>query len=233
MIISRNERYIKRRKTLGQYSGYLAILILGGGMYVSFRYQEQIIFSFLALIFGFTLSQISVFYTNRFGRSPRPDQELENALKGLDDRYVLYHYRTAVSHLLVGPAGVLILLPYYQKGKITYDEKKKRWKRAGGNAYLRFFAQDSIGRPSLDIAAAKKDLTKELLKIPDFELPELRAVLIFSNEKAEVEADNAPEATLHISQVKKYVRKEAKSDRSLSMPVVKTVQDALGLPAAD
>ncbi len=229
MKIIRDEKYIKRRKTIGQYSGILAIFILGGGMYLSIQFQEQILYSFLSLVFGFTLSQISVFYTNRFGRSPRPDQKIDAALKGLDDRYALYHYQTAVSHLLVGPAGIWVLLPFYQKGKIIYDQEKERWKRIGGNFYLKFFAQDSIGRPSQEIRNARKAVNKMLAKIPGLEAPQPRAALLFTSEKARVEAEHAPTPTLHINQLKKMIRKEAKGDRSLSMTVVRTVQDALEL----
>lgn len=112
MIIVRNEKLIKRNTQIGKYSGIIAIAILGGGMYLSFQYQDQIIYSMVALILGFILSQVGIFYTNRFGRSPRPDQELDNALKGLDDQYVLYHYQSPVDHLLIGPAGIWILFPH-------------------------------------------------------------------------------------------------------------------------
>ena len=147
MIIVANERLIKRNKMIGNVCGISAIVILGLGMYVSFKFQEMMFLSLAALVLGFTLSQIGIFYTNRFARSPRPDEELDAALKGLDDQYALYHYQSPVTHLLVGPAGLWVLYNFHQKGKIVYDEKKGRWKKVGGNFYLRFFAQDTIGRP--------------------------------------------------------------------------------------
>jgi hypothetical protein len=229
MIILRNEKLIKRNTLIGRYSGILSIAILAGGMYLSFRYQEQIYYSLAALVIGFTLSQVGILYSNRFGRSPRPDQQLDQALKGLDDQYTLYHYRTPVSHLLVGPAGVWILLPYSQKGKIIYEEEKGRWKRLGGNFYLRFFAQDTIGKPTQDIKDAQKSLHKSLTKIPNIDLPVIKTALVFTNENVTVEADNAPSPTVHARQLKKLIRKEAKSPESLSTPVRKTIQDYYGL----
>jgi hypothetical protein len=147
MIIVRNEKLITRNNRIGKYSGILSIAILAAGMYISFKYQEQMYYSLLALIVGFTISQIGIFYSNRFGRSPRPDEQLDAALKGLDDDYALYHYQSPVSHLLVGPAGVWLMLPFTQKGKIIYNEKRGSWKKIGGNFYLSFFAQYSIGSP--------------------------------------------------------------------------------------
>ncbi len=229
MIIVRNEKLIKRNTQIGKYSGIISIAILGGGMYISFRYQDLVMYSLVALIVGVTLSQVGIFYSNRFGRSPRPDQELDNALKGLDDQYALYHYQSPVTHLLVGPAGIWILFPHSQKGKIIFDEKKGRWKKIGGNLYLRFFAQDSIGNPAQEINSAIKRLQKGLGKIPDFEFPIIKSALVFTNERAEVDADNAPYPTLHARQLKKVIRKEAKGDTALPMPILKTVQDFLGL----
>jgi len=229
MIIVRNERLIRRNKKIANYSGIISILVLGGGMYVSFKYQEMINLTLAALVVGFVLSQVGIFYTNRFARSPRPDEEIDGALKGLDDSYALYHYQSPVTHLLVGPAGLWILYTFPQKGKIIYDESKGRWKKKGGNFYLRFFAQDTIGRPDQDIDKDQERLAKALSKIPEFEVPEIRSALIFSNENAIVEADNAPAPTLHARQLKKLLRKEAKGDSALPTHTVKTIQDFLGL----
>ena len=229
MIIVRNEKLVTRNNRIGKYGGILSIVILAAGMYISFRYPEQITYSLLALLVGFTLSQIGIFYANRFGRSPRPDEELDAALKGLDDQYALYHYQSPVSHLLVGPAGLWMMLPYPQKGKIVYNEKRGRWKKIGGNLYLRFFAQDSIGSPEMEISSGIKRIQKSLSGIPELELPKIQAALIFTDEKAVVEADNAPYPTLHARQLKKLIRKEAKGEYSLTTAGRKTIQDYLGL----
>lgn len=229
MKIITNEKLIKRNATIGKYSGFLSLLILGGGLYVSFQHPELVWLSLTALILGFIISQMSMYYVNRWGRSPRPDEALDAALKGLDDRYAIYHYTAPASHLLVGPAGVWALLPYHHKGKITYNEEKERWKREGGNLYMRIFAQDSIGRPSKDIDLERQDVQKALSEIPDFEVPPIRAALIFTSEEAEVEAEDAPSPTLHALQLKKFIRKRAKSSEALSMVDVRTIQDHLGM----
>jgi len=233
MIIVRNEKLVTRNSRIGTYSGIISIVILGVGMYISFKYPDLISWSIAALVGGFTLSQIGIYYSNRFGRSPRPDESLDSALKGLDDQYALYHYQSPVTHLLVGPAGLWILFPFPQKGKIVYNERKGRWKKVGGNAYLKFFAQDNIGSPDKEIISSTNRLNKALMKIPDFEVPEIKSALIFSDENAEVEADNAPVPTLHARQLKKLIRKEAKGDKSLPVPTVKTIQDYLGLKSID
>lgn len=227
MKIHKDEQKIKRLADIGKYTGIASLVVLGGGMYLSFRDATQVWFPLMALILGFVLSQVSIYFTNLFGRTPRPDQELDDALKGLDDRYAIFHYTTPVSHFLIGPAGAWILLPYHQKGIITYNEEKGRWDRQGGNLYLKFFAQDSIGRPSREIESAKDKMRDVFHEIPDFEPPPLHAALIFTHEEAQVEADQAPSPTLHALQLKKFIRQQEKGKRSLSMNVVRTMQDAL------
>jgi hypothetical protein len=229
MIIVRNQKLIKRNRQIGSISGILAIIVLGLGMYASFKYQDQISYSLIALVLGLLLSQIGMYYANRFGRTPRPDQELDAALKGLDDQYTLYHYQSPVDHLLIGPAGVWILLPFPNKGKVVYNESKMRWEKLGGNLYLRFFAQDNIGRPDREIEKGMRSLRKELSSVPELEIPEIKAALVFTEENAEVEADEAPYPTVHALQLKKLIRKEAKGSESLPLPTVKTLQDHFGL----
>jgi len=229
MIIVSNQKLIKRNQQIGSFSGVLAIIVLGLGMYASFKYQDQISYSLIALVLGLLLSQIGMYYANRFGRTPRPDQELDAALKGLDDQYALYHYQSPVDHLLVGPAGVWMLLPFPNKGKVIYNDSKKRWEKLGGNLYMRFFAQDNIGRPDKEIEKSMRSLRKELERVPELEVPEIKAALVFTEENAEVEANDAPYPTIHALQLKKLIRKEAKGSESLPIPTVKTLQDHFGL----
>jgi hypothetical protein len=138
-----------------------------------------------------------------------------------------------VDHLLVGPAGVWLLLPFPNKGKVVYNERKQRWEKIGGNLYLRLFAQDTLGRPDKDIERGLRTLQKDLSRIPEVKLPKLRAALVFTEEKAEVDAENAPYPTLHALQLKKLIRKEAKGDQSLPAATVKTIQDHLGLESKE
>ncbi len=118
-----NEKLVKRNRVAGQVLTIASLAILGLSLYLSFQASSQYIsYSFLGLILGFILSQVGIYFTNRWGRHPRPDEIIDNSLKGLDDKYSLYHYVTPVSHLLLGPAGIWIILPYSQGGTITYEK---------------------------------------------------------------------------------------------------------------
>jgi hypothetical protein len=233
MNIITNEKLVKRNRRIAQVCSIGGLVILVGGMILSFRNPEQISISFGALIIGFLLSQIGIYYTNRFGRSPRPDEHLNLALKGLDSKYSLFHYATPASHLLVGPAGVWVLFPRNQRGKITFS--KGRYHQKGGNLYLKLFAQEGLGRPELELAYEVEKVQNYLEKsLGEGNVPAINAALVFTNEQAEVEvkdSDQPPAATLQVGKLKEFIRKSAKS-KPVSMDKIDALQDLL-LPEKD
>jgi hypothetical protein len=154
---------------------------------------------------------------NRWGRSPRPDEKIDTGLKGLHSEFNMYHYAAPVSHLLVGPSGVWILLPYHQGGKVEY--KKNRWKLSGGGfmqGYMRIFGQEGLGRPELDAEGEAQTLKKFFAKkMDEAEIPEIKSILVFTNDDVEVDAGDSPIPAMKLKQLKEFLRQGAKN-RTLS-----------------
>src|SRR4030043_580272 len=194
----RNDKLIKRNRLLGQIATISGLLVLAGGMFVSFKFTQFAALSWIALLVGFALSQIGLYNGNRWGRSPRPDELINQALKSLSDQYSLYHYLSPAAHLLVGPAGIWVLVPYHQVGKIVFE--KGRWRQKGGGfmqRYLRAFAQEGIGRPDLEGPAEVQAIIRYLNKsLPDKEIPEPRCASGNSTEKSDLYACGAPPPTI-------------------------------------
>lgn len=212
MKIVKDEKKIRRNSIIGQVASLGGLAILAGGMFISFRSPELIGLAWLALLVGFTLSQVGIFFGNRWGRRPRPDEHLDNALKGLDDRHTLYHYMTPAPHLLVGPSGIWVLLPRHQVGRITFE--KGRFKQKGGGllqGYLRIFAQEGLGQPDLELTSTIQTLQRFLKKkLPDEEVPAIQGVVVFTNEKAQLETENAPIQVVSAKKLKELIRKKSK-----------------------
>jgi hypothetical protein len=215
MKIIKNEKLIKRNATIGNWTSLAALAILGGGMYISFKRQELFVYSLIALLVGFTLTQIGMYMGNRFGRSPRPDEKLDAGLKGLQNEFVMYHYTTPASHLLVGPAGVWVVMPYHQRGQVEY--KKNRWQIKGGGflqGYMRIFGQEGLGRPDVEIDGELRSLNKYLSKKMDAsQLPEINALMVFTNDDVEINGEDAPVPALKLKQVKDFMRQKAKEKK--------------------
>ena len=212
MKIIKNEKLIKRNSKIGQYTSLGALVVLGVGMYISFTRPELFVWAVGALLVGFTLTQVGMYFGNRWGRSPRPDERLDAGLKGLPGDFVIYHWTTPVAHLLVGPAGVWVLLPYHQRGHVTY--RKNRWRMAGGGFlqnYMRLFGQEGIGRPDLETEAEINSVRKAFAKeMEEDEIPEIKAALVFTTDGVEIEAEEAPMPALPLKKLKEFMRNKAK-----------------------
>ena len=219
MKIIKNEKKIKRNATIGNWTSLLALVVLAGGMYISVKRTDLFIYALIALLLGFTLTQIGMYMGNRYGRSPRPDEKLDAGLKGLPGDYTIYHYMTPVSHLLVGPTGVWLLMPYHQRGQVTY--KNNRWQISGGGflqSYMRIFGQESLGRPDIEIQSETKLLESHFAKhMDESQIPEIKSIMIFTNDQTEIVAEDAAIPALKLKQLKDYIRQKAKGNTLSAM----------------
>ena len=215
MKIYSNEKLIKRNNRLGQIASILSLIVLGVGMYFSFRDTEgnYIALTFGALIIGFLIFQFGNYYLSRWGKSPRPDELITAALKGLDDRYSLYHYVTPLFHLLVGPTGVYALLPYNQAGRLYYDEQRNRWRQKGGNAFLKLFGNEGLGRPDMEAKYAQSDLVSYVKKLGLDPAPLTdNVIIVFTNAKADISIENSPSFAVTGEKLKEFLRKKMKEN---------------------
>ncbi|HVF24294.1 MAG TPA: hypothetical protein VNA23_00305 [Anaerolineales bacterium] len=232
MKIIKNEKRINRNGRIGRWSILAALIILGTGMYLSVTNNtdpQMFTFSAVALIVGFVLMQIGIYMGNRYGRSPRPDEKLDTGFKGLNHDFVLYHYSTPVSHLLLGPAGVWVLLPYHQRGQATF--KKNRWKMSGGGfaqAYMRIFGQEGLGRPDLEASSEITVLKKYLAKhIDQAEIPQINALMVFTSDDVEIDGEDATIPALKVKQIKEFIRKRVK-DKTITPNVLSKIKSLFG-----
>jgi hypothetical protein len=234
MKIATNRKLIKRNSRIGQITSLIALGILAAGMYITFKMPEKVGYSLGALLFGFFLSQIGMYYGNRWGRSPRPDEILDKGLKGLGRDYSIYHYSTPTPHLLVGPGGLWILLHYYQGGSITYE--KKKWRQKGGGFiqnYLKIFGQENIGRPDIEASSEINGLKKYLSKLlPDLEIPEINSAAIFSNPTVKLVVNDAPITSLTPKDFKDLLKLRGK-ENPLQQSTLKMIQDVFPKPDSE
>ncbi|MBL8098444.1 MAG: hypothetical protein JNK81_04640 [Anaerolineales bacterium] len=229
MKIIKNEKVISRNSKIAQWTSLGALGVLGLGMYLSIARPELFAYSLVCLVVGFLMTQVGMYMGNRWGRSPRPYEKIDTGLKGLHSEFHLYHFASPVSHLLVGPAGVWVLLPYHQGGKIYYE--KNRWKNKGGGffaGYMRLFGQEGLGRPDLEaeteIEIVKKFFRKNIAD--ENAIPEVKAALVFTNDNVEVEANDSPLPAMKLKQLKEFMRQMSKN-RALSSTKIAEITSLL------
>ncbi len=245
MRLITHESLIKRNSFIGRTASLAGLVILLAGLIISILAppgsQPKTSFAPLAalvsrpefqylplitLLVGFLLSQVGILFSNRWVRPPRPDEALDAALKGLDDRHVLYHYRLHASHVLVAPSGVYVLLPKRQGGEITYANS--RWRQKGHNRFLAFFAQEGLGNPTAELEVEVKLLEGFLeKKLPDAKI-EVKGIIVFTDIGATVQADAAPAPVLHTKKVKEYIRRQPKAP-TLTPAMMAQLNEAIGV----
>jgi hypothetical protein len=211
MKIIENTKLINRNKKISKYSSYGALALLALGFYFTLKEDTtSMIYSLVALLLGLVVWQVSMFFTSRWGAKVCPHELITSALKGLDDKFTLYHYATPVSHFLTSPSGLWILLPVMASGKVSY--KNGKWAQKGGSFFLKMFSLDSLGRPDTEAGLEIRDLQKALVK-HDIEIdPEvIRPLALFFNKNVTLDLKDAPITCLSSDKAKDFLLKKLKT----------------------
>ena len=204
-----NEKLIKKNKTIGQVTTFASLAVLAIGLVFAFgKDMTKILYSYIALIIGFVLSQVGMYFSTLFGRSPRFDELFKGAFEKLRHEYTFYVYSSPVPFLLLGPCSIWVPIPLTASGKISYENGK--WKQQGGNFMMKLFGQEGIGRPvqevSANTAAIRKFLTEK--GIPEEEQPEIKHVLVVLMKNTIVgEISEAPIPVVNLEDLKRSVRR--------------------------
>ena len=232
MKLSINNKLIERNKKIAQITLYISLAMLSIGFIWTLKNTEpsKSLTGYLILIPAYLLVQISIFMSNRWGKSPRPDEIVSQALKGLDNKYTLYNYTTGVPHLLVGPMGVWIINPYNHKGKISYNIKKNQYQQTGGpNFIAKYFAQEGLPNISKEIISLQKDLKKYFSNQSIRNEEEPRVINLFYSDEVILEITNAPEINIKSNKLKEFIRTYIKKTK-ISSDNIEKLKNQLPMP---
>lgn len=216
MQIIRDEGLARRRKKTGNIASVVGIAVILGGMIFSYvapgrnvASQLLIYVPLLTLLVGFLISSIGMYYVNRWGRSPRPDEVLDRSLKGLGREYKLYHFALPAPHVLLTPGGPLVLVIKFEAGEFTVDEDKWR-QRFSAMRILGFMGREGLGNPTKD-AGYFVDRMRQFLEknLPDVEDVPVSAAIVFTADKVVLNVGETSIPPLRASKLKGYLRSQA------------------------
>ncbi len=211
MQVYRNDQFIQRRAKLGRYANLGGMGILLVGLIINLSAQMTGLWlSMLALIVGFGLYQVGMYFTIRYGRPDRPDQVLVRALKGFDNRYYLFQFTSPTGNVLVTPNACLVFTVKMQGKNIQYRNGK--WHHPmGWSGFFLWLVGDSLGNPSKEAEGEADTLRRYLAKkLPGVEVP-IQPVIVFGNSAAEVDAGDSRIPALHFKKLKDWLRGPGKS----------------------
>lgn len=230
MKIVLNEKLVKRNKTMTQvtFFGALAVLVMGFIIMMQNGTYLSMMLAVVALFAGYILSRINIRLTNQWNKSPRPDEAISLALKGLGEKYTLYHYSSPASHLLVGQSGIWVILPFDQDGKVSYISEKKKWTfKQNGNFFHTIFSPETLGDPKKELQVELKRLNIWLKEIEIPNIPEPRTLLVFLHEKTTLEVQGYPDPAMKVDKIKDFLRKQVIT-RPEQLTAVTQIQSLLG-----
>ncbi len=223
-----NDKLIKRNKLIGNITSFLGIGILAAGLILNLKpTPTRTIISFVALIVGFIVAQVSTYFVGKFGRSPRFDEIMTDNLSKLNNTYSFYVYSSPVPMLLVGPSRIWLPIPVSASGEISYD---KKWRQRGGSFIMKLFGQESIGRPGQDVKSQESQIQELLSKnLEENEIPPIRSILVTFNPKGTIgDVENAPTTIVESGALRRSIRKvDRKTEEEISPEVLNKINDLL------
>ena len=201
-----NERRIKVNSDIGRWASLGGLGVLIAGMVISIRNPGLVWVSMASLAVGFFASVVGAYYANHWTRTPRADEILTQALKGISNQYHMYHYLLPVPHVLLGPSGLFLFRAYLHEGPIHYDGKKWKQKRTLVR-FLGFSGQDSLVDPVKDALYDVERLRRWLAKrTPEQQIPEIIPFIVFVRDGAELDIAETEVPVLRHKQLKRIIR---------------------------
>ncbi len=204
MRVTTNDKLIARRRRLGTYASFGGLGVLVLGMLASLQVQ-YVWYSLIALIGGFLLAQFGNYNLRRWGRSPRPDQVIETALKGFDDRYHFYAWALPEPYVLLSPQGIYSFVTKDQGGEIAVHGSQWRSKLSLGRVLL-MFAQEGLGNPTGEALESASRLGAWIKSsLPDV-TADVQPVVVFINPRVQLNVTEPTVPVLDAGSLKKWLR---------------------------
>ena len=242
MVSIKNFKRIATLRRVSQISTMVGLGALVGGFIAGFT--GQLILQYLGLIFGLLLSQVAAYLTPTYVASPRPDEALDEALGKAVKQGRIYHHVLPVSHVLLTPAGPIILHTCHQGGDISVIKNKRgddKWIQTRANIIRRIFGRESIGNPTRDAEIMIKRLAvfirKNAPQIQDEELP-IGVIILFTLKRPKngsgftLDLAEASFPAMHVSKLRGYLRAQGTGE-PLRPDVYAALEEAFDAKAAD
>jgi hypothetical protein len=216
MQIIRDDSLVARRKKIGTVTSLLGIGIIVGGMVFTWvapnkDVPEQLLLyvPLLTLLLGFILSNIGVYFSNRWGRTPRPDEILDKSLKGLNREHKLYHFSLPAPHVLLTPGGPVVLVIKYEGGK--YSVKDGKWRQGFSlMRLLSFMGREGLGNPTKDADYQVERMRRFLTKYaPELQDVSISVIVVFVADQVVLDVGETSIPVLRAAKLKGFLRSQA------------------------
>lgn len=223
-----NRPYVRRRRALSRLMMYAGIGSAVAGLVISLALPTYIYYALLAGIAGGLVAQIGGAFFGRFGTTPRIDQVLDASLKGLDDRYAVFHYLLGCDHALITPAGLFAVIPRLEDGRIRFEHAQWTQEAPRGGLLRRGPRLRRLRGLDREAERAARFLARAVRKhLPDARELDVEPLLVFLRENAHVESEGSPLHAIHVKKLKSRLR-QMKKGSALHPDAIRALAEELG-----
>lgn len=198
----------RRQATLLSVVG-IAVLLLG--LYFNFQPGPQrVLYAYFALLIGSVLSWVGVSMADQWVRPPRANDALAEVMKGASAAYALYHWVLPAEHVLLTPAGLILIRVFNIEGAVTVRGAK--WRDA--RPFLRKLF--SLGRQPVRnperLLAEQAAALKSALVARDASLADvpMQPLGLFTNRRVELTVEEPQPLALRADALRDWLRADGK-----------------------
>ena len=218
MKVATNTKLIEQRSKWAKRIAPLTMVFLVGGLITNFLSVNQPEYfrpTMVLLALGFVSAIISSHLVNTWVREPRADQVLTQLLKKFGNDYMLFNYTSPVSHVLIAPSGLYVIVVKKHDGQITVNgrrfSRKFTWRR-----FFRLLADEGMGAPMTDAEKQMRKMHSYLSKnLTDEDIPEINPLIFFSNKDVDLTIIDPALPVVTTKEFKAYIREQSK-ERAIS-----------------
>jgi hypothetical protein len=226
MQLVANQQLVKNRVRLGTAFHLAALAVFGIGLFASLQVdttRELPVASWVAIVVGMVLYTLGQTQLRRWGPRHRQEEQLGQAIRGLDDRYKLYAFLSSSlpDYILVSPAGVQVLLARHESGAVTCV--RDQWKKSSSGV-LGLFGP-SLGNPTADAQRQVKRI-REVLAAENLGDVPTSALVVFTNPRVQLRVEGCSVTVTRLKELKDVLRRAAGKGQNvaLSAPRIREVQ---------
>ena len=197
---------IRRRSLLSNVMSVGGLLTLLASVILPLFIPSLTNLSFALMIAGLGVSMVGIYFANRWVRKPRPEEQLNKALKSLSDSCHLYHYPDLpCDHILLTPSSVMILETVGFGGVFSYQKGKWKEQMTIGRA-LRWIVEEHLGNPIRAVHGAEGYLRDQLekLEIPTEKFT-IKSMIVFTHPAVELEVQGSPIPVVKVEKLRKQI----------------------------
>jgi hypothetical protein len=229
MQVATNTSLVRRRTRQAQVLSLLGLAVLLAGLLANLRQPSAgAAVGYFTLILGTTLSLIGISLSDKWVRPPRADVALTRALDRLGAGYKLYNWLLPAEHVLLTPAGVLVILVKSHAGRVECHAGRWRHRRSAWER-IRDMGRRPLGRPDAELTAEIEAFGR-LPGLAESGAPLPGAadgVIVFTSRDVRLAVDECGQTSVHVGDLREWLREWMRGRQTLTPAVRRRLQSAL------